>query len=397
MKTFDRKFWTIFIPFLVVIIMILYFPYWIRDKLFFYEFSDMGPIGDTIGGLTSPFIGIAGAVLTFLAFWVQFKANEQQKNDLKDQRKREYLSSFETKFFDLIRLHRENISDQNYTKFGKTKMELSQGRKVFRVIYKEFEECYAEVKKFHKIYGENFLTANHRNKLLSIINKNDLKIDLNEFALIDLSYTILYFGVAKDSEAYLSNKFKHKFKDDFYTKLITFLKLKPKKESEERYNCWKYFIKLNVEEIKLIFDVIYLNRRIKGYDYRLKHINFFENLSIEKYYGGHQHRLGHYYRHLFQSYKFLYNEHNLGGKEKYFYAKTLRAQLSNYEQSLLFLNSISSLGLKWDLNPEIDPETNKNITLISDFNLIKNVPGRQILNLNYKDYYPKVDFEFDDN
>lgn len=397
MKTFDKKFWIIFIPFIIFILMIIYFPYWVRDKLLFYDFNDMGQIGDTFGGLMGPFIGIAGGILTFLAFWVQFKANEQQKEDLKIQRKREYLLSFETKFFELLRLHRENVSDQNYTKFGKTGMELSQGRKVFRVIHKEFEECYTEIKRFHKIYGQNFIRNQHSKKLKSIIEKNKLNVSVEDFAVIDLAYTFLFFGVAKDSEAYLTIKFKQKFNDDYFGKLVTYLQLKPKKESIKKYNCWKYFMNLNVQEMKPIFEDVHTNRRVSGYDVRLNHMNFFKNLHEEKYYGGHQHRLGHYYRHLFQSYKFLFNENNLEVEEKYFFGKTLRAQLSNYEQSLLFLNSLSNLGLKWDLKPEINLKTKKEIRLITEFNLIKNVPGIQVLDITYKKYYPNVEFEFEDN
>ena len=44
----------------------------------------------------SPFIAIAAAILTFFAFWVQYKANEQQKIDLKVER-------FENKFYELLR------------------------------------------------------------------------------------------------------------------------------------------------------------------------------------------------------------------------------------------------------------------------------------------------------
>lgn len=377
--------------------MVIYFPYWVRDELLFYDFNDMGQIGDTFGGLMGPFIGIAGGILTFLAFWVQYKANEQQKDDLKIQRKREYLSSFETKFFELIRLHRENVTDQNYTKFGKTEMEKYQGRKVFRVIHKEFEECYTEIKRFHKIYGQSFMRNQYKNKLKSIIEKNKLNVSEEDFALIDLAYTFLFFGVAKDSEAYLTIKFKQKFNDDYFGKLVTFLQLKPKMQYEKMYNCWKYFINLNVLEMKPIFENIHTNRRVSGYEAHLNHMNFFNNLAVEKYYGGHQHRLGHYYRHLFQSYKFLFNENDLTDEEKYFFGKTLRAQLSNYEQSLLFLNSLSNLGLKWDLKPEINPITNKEIRLISEYNIIKNVPGIQVLDITYKKYYPNVEFEFEDN
>lgn len=43
-----------------------------------FDFSETGPIGDTIGGILNPFIALAGVLLTFLAFYMQIKANQIQ-------------------------------------------------------------------------------------------------------------------------------------------------------------------------------------------------------------------------------------------------------------------------------------------------------------------------------
>ena len=40
------------------------------------DFRSSGQIGDTIGGLMSPFIAIAGVIVAFLAFWMQKQAND---------------------------------------------------------------------------------------------------------------------------------------------------------------------------------------------------------------------------------------------------------------------------------------------------------------------------------
>lgn len=116
-------------------------------------------------------------------------------------------------------------------------------------------------------------------------------------------------------------------------------------------------------------------------------------MEQEKYYGGHQHRLGHYFRHLFQSYKFLSGQ-KFNDREKYFYGKILRAQLSTYEQCIFFINSLSSLGFKWEYDPEKTiSASNERTDLITFYNLIKNVPGQHFLDLLYKSYYPKVQYE----
>ena len=44
-----------------------------------FDFMKTGQIGDTIGGLMNPFIALAGVIVTGLAFYIQYKANLQQR------------------------------------------------------------------------------------------------------------------------------------------------------------------------------------------------------------------------------------------------------------------------------------------------------------------------------
>lgn len=55
-------------------------PYLLTKSAFapHLDFSKTGQIGDTVGGITSPFIGVAGVLLTFLAFYMQIQANRIQ-------------------------------------------------------------------------------------------------------------------------------------------------------------------------------------------------------------------------------------------------------------------------------------------------------------------------------
>lgn len=43
------------------------------------NFTNTGAIGDTLGGIMNPFIALVGILLTFLAFYMQFKANQLQR------------------------------------------------------------------------------------------------------------------------------------------------------------------------------------------------------------------------------------------------------------------------------------------------------------------------------
>ena len=80
-STFTKDFWRYLIIFVVAIVIICFFPFWFT-KSGLLDFTNTGQIGDTIGGVMGPFVAIAASVLTFLAFWVQYKANEQQRKDI---------------------------------------------------------------------------------------------------------------------------------------------------------------------------------------------------------------------------------------------------------------------------------------------------------------------------
>jgi len=175
MKTFDNTFWKIFIPFLLIIFVILFFPYWFTKYSWFnIDFSDTGGIGSTIGGILGPFIAIAAAILTFFAFWVQYKANEQQKKDLQRER-------FENKFYELIRLHKANVDEISIHGYSQHKTER---RRAFVSMYKEFRYCY-------------FVTINTHEILLR--NKSLVK-SYDDLLLLKLAYIFFYAGVGSHSE-----------------------------------------------------------------------------------------------------------------------------------------------------------------------------------------------------
>lgn len=361
------------------------------------SYTEIGPFGDYVGGIVNPLISVFAIFAAGFAFYAQYQANRQVQEQFEKQEDREYKTNFEAKFFELIKIHRENVSEQNYTKYGNSKMEMGVGRKVFRLLSKELEECLKEVFRYRKIYEEEFITPTYKVRLNEIKTNNNLKIDIETLALIDLSYILFFFGVARDSEDYILNNFKGKYDYQYFKRLIKFLQLKPKKENTIEYKNWEKFYSLPTNEMKLIIDEIYTNRDVKDYNYLLNGYIFTKNYDLNKYYGGQQHRLGHYFRHLFQTYKFLYCEKKLNSVEKYFYAKTLRAQISTYEQTIFFINSLSSLGYNWELIPERNAETGENMLLITNYHIIKNLPGDKFLDIIYEDYYPNVDYEFKKN
>ena len=95
-KTFTKKSIHCTVCFSVVMLVICLFPLlFTKTPILVADFTETGQIGDTIGGIIGPFVAIIASFLTFIAFWVQYKANEQQREDIA-------LERFENCLFHLI-------------------------------------------------------------------------------------------------------------------------------------------------------------------------------------------------------------------------------------------------------------------------------------------------------
>jgi hypothetical protein len=87
---------------LLIVIIILVLPPLLSLPAFckIFDFTDKGGIGDTISGITAPFINGLAAILVFIAFKAQIAANEIFKNQEKSRT-----------IFDQISLIQENKLD----------------------------------------------------------------------------------------------------------------------------------------------------------------------------------------------------------------------------------------------------------------------------------------------
>jgi hypothetical protein len=342
-------------------------------------------VGDFVGG-------VIGTIFTGGAFYFLLLTFNEQKKELEEQRKEFKKDRFENNFFEMIKLHRENVSELKYEKYiNEKEIDTCENRKVFKEIFYEFIECQREVEKFLKLYkDENILNENYKRKLKVVVDKHKANIDLDEMAKIDMAYSIVYFGVGEEGAAILRKRFLKRYNNVFVCRLIDFIRLKPRKSCSNEFKRWGELFDKEKEILFETFNEIYTdgeNGQVRDYVGRNVSliVSILKNYECIKYYGGHQHRLGHYFRHLFQSYTYLESA-DLPPEEQKFYGKTLRGQLSTYEQALLFLNSVSTLGLKWEIGAEKNP-------LITKYQLIKNLTNGRLYNISYYDYYPKVEFE----
>jgi hypothetical protein len=254
------------------------------------------------------FIGAnIGTILSFLSIFVLYLT-------LKNQRKSSQIEKFENKFFELIKLHRDNVCE--------VELKGQCGRKVFVVLIREYREIYEILKK--------------------LLSDTPNKFDKEE--ILNISYLIFYYGVGPNSSRILRNALPNK------------------------YDCEL------IDTILNTFDDCKLKSRVKanrGFSYTP-----FE---------GHQSRLGHYYRHLYQT--ITYVDKQSIKIDKYSYVKILRAQLSNHEQALLFFNVLSDLGVTW-----------REEDLITKYSFIKNLPENFIdkdSEIDVKAIFPKLKFEWE--
>lgn len=260
--------WGIF-AFLASIVIIVFLPLAVT-KWNWISIGVQAPneIGDTLGGIMGPAVALLGVALTFLAFWAQYVANQEQRQQfltsLQKQEKDRKDQQFESQFFEMLRLHKENVDELAIIPIGgQTPV---TRRMVFQVMTSEFNQLLGLCAFGQPLKKEEFVTA----------------------------YNIFFWGYDEGEVQKLSSP------------------------SEQ-------FIRGDQEGDKQ--DTI----------------NF-------KQHSGYSGQLGHYFRHLFMMVKFVVKSKVIiDYDEKMQYLKMLRAQLSNYEQIMLFYNWLSSgYGGAWE-------------------------------------------------
>lgn len=349
-------------------------------------FDKTGQVGDFIGGVIGTIISGAAFYFLYLTLQEQLKASKGQALSFERER-------FEATFFEIISFHRNNVSETTYTKFEEGRMQTANGRKVYRMILKEFVECrqeclhYSPVEKItsiNDVYLPDYL-AKIRKRFHNASNEKAI-----ELAYINIAYVVVYYGLGDDWEFTVKKVLKSKYRETFFLPILKYLRLKPKREYGSRFVEWRTIYKMEYTNMREMIDT-YNKTGVRPAVSAIHPANgLFSNIQFMKYYGGHQHRLGHYFRHLFQAYTFLNNAPEMSDDKKYDYGKMLRAQLSTYEQFLLFVNSLSSLGQKWEYC------ASENDKLITKYHLIKNLPGAHLYSIVFKKYYPNVKYEEDE-
>lgn len=271
----------------------LYYTYELIENVgnFKIDYSKLGPYGDLIGGIMNPVVAFIGIIAASLAFYAQYRANSQVQKQFK-------IQQFESQFYEMLRIHNSNVQEMDIA--NKIK-----GRKCFMRMFYEFEFIYLSLFNIYDTGKDSF-------------NWNYTKEELSDFA-----YKVFFFGIGS-----ISNRVILRLIDETHHPIIVLL-IKNLEDIQNNYNP-------DTEDSNEVATPFEDQSTI---------------FTFEMFYfpfDGHSTRLGHYYRHLFQTVSYIVNTDVITKRlEKYKYLKLVRAQLSNHEQLLLYYNGISSFGNEW--------------------------------------------------
>ncbi|WBV61321.1 hypothetical protein PFY12_04165 [Chryseobacterium camelliae] len=321
-------------------------------------------IGDSIGGILNPLIGLIAAIFTFLAFLMQVYANEDIKQQFIEDK-------FEGRMFKLMDIYKDNVARMHFkSRESGTK---HVDKSVFPTLYEHFLNLFNEISEFNEIKKIDMLekvSDMYKEELVSM-NKD---VNLRNWVQLELCYIILFYGVGKKGRNNVKFLIAEKYDDyNYLDQILNYLSFKPAILSED-HNHFEIWRSLDIE----------------GRDFKNAC-----SFSFNRYYEGIQNNFAHYYRSLFAMINYLNKGKNLNYLDKCDFAKLFRSQMSNHEQIFFFLNSISILGRKWELDILITKDNiqDENKRLITKYDLIKNIPigERSMLNVNM--FYPNVEYE----
>ncbi|WP_159435238.1 putative phage abortive infection protein [Pedobacter suwonensis] len=357
------------------------------------DMNATGQVGDFIGGIVGTLVATFSIILLYKTLTAQRESSNSQASEFAK-------SQNESRFFELLRIHRDNVSEIEfeYTEKIKNKNKIAKSRHFFVVAHKQLEFAFLEFDaylNYHNLSSDDIYEDSYLNKIKG--NKTIIKRNLNDYQLlakIDICYLILFFGVGKNGKEEIFQILQGKYKTLFVNNILDFYRMKPS-GSSKHYKTWKTLIQDNEffnnyeailqEREDCDNDEIPSNSLSYGHDNRTA---YYPNNYV-KYYGGHRFRLGHYYRHLYQLVCFLHYNTELSTDEKKNYTRIVRGQLSDYEQILFFYNSISQLGRVWELSDNKNEAINENDQLISRYNLVKNISKRPLVNnIQTQSFYP---------
>ncbi|MCT4637704.1 MAG: putative phage abortive infection protein [Bacteroidales bacterium] len=326
----------------------------------------------------------------------------------------------EAKFFEMVRYYRNNIEEMRmknpffYTKDNENiEEEYVEGRMVIKLIFEQYKVarrliCNLEIGNNNCAVCDIIKYIIKDYKDAKWVKNFNPEIWNRKFVLNDVAYLIVYWGVRNSSDTELERQLRnmltkqqvkgvlavlrgleivktHGFKDKYYVILRKELeglslsginaedKSNKKKKAENVKDPLTDLIKGDGEQGKDQNNILSSNNGVHNF--------FFE---------GNQYYLGHFFRHLYAAVEYIDNQPFwlFMRKDKYHYIKMLTAQMSNYEQAMLFIDSLTQLGRNMDYSRMHD------MKLITKYSMIKALPESFIPDFEPQYYYPAIKYDW---
>lgn len=289
----------------LMIVGIVILPWLLSQHYWKFSFNHTGQIGDTIGGITAPLVGLVSAILIYLAFKVQIRANLEIQRQFK-------IQQFEDKFYTMLDLHKANVNEMQIdNSFNQLYYKLRDDSYMYILSSSEINGSISG----REIFGEMLFELNScLEETFKKYNHSGATVDKRDLA--KFAYTIFFYGI----ESNFTDRFD--LPVEFKKSVIDRLREKRAEFSEA--------LKTN-------------NPRLHSPEKLFKYLPF----------EGHSGKLAHYFRQIYHTVKYVVAEVEkkepiITLKEGKQFLKILRAQLSNDEQLMLYYNYYCGFGETWD-------------------------------------------------
>lgn len=259
--------------------------------------SKYGNVGDAVGGLLNPVVGIGVGFLTFMAFIVQYQANQQVRDQFEEQSIIDYKQNFETTFFNLLTIHHQIVQNFDFSP----------------------ESLKSDVN-----FSTYINNIDRFSKISETIERNQI---LGSRDVFKFSLELLYHLLKDDIDLLVPL---HNFKKE--NRVVKNLVLQQNIQKNIEFNSIDNFKRRTITS------------KSKKINSRFQSIYDFVYFRFNSDYG-------HYFRNLYRMVKMIdekkfSKDPNVDFEIKYSYTSILRAQLSDNEIAWLYFNCISDKGIE---------------------------------------------------
>lgn len=327
---------------------------WLLTSYSVIDLTETGQIGDTIGGVMGPVIAIVASALTFLAFWVQYQANQEQrkeiasnKTEIARQQEKYLLDKFENELMTKMNFYQETVRSLRYCNH-EGKVTFKYFLDELKLTYQVIEHCFIQwlnggMQNPRPEFEESF------RDFCTYLMKDEL--NLRSF-LTETAYALFFYGKTYYPISYTKeNQGRVTLMDELYKRVKN---LENSISEGNAFNFSLYMIKGNEKTYRYTAPCTIIQ--------------------------GHSDQLGQYYRLLFNIAETIdkCDLKGVGYEQKYQYFKQLRCLMTDEEQALFYYNSISTIGRAWNTHrySNSDDINYDTMGLVGKYSMIKNLPPR---------------------